>query len=86
MGRGMEGSGSGVGRDRRKGQRARRRSGSQQLTGVGRHHISRMCQRPGMGEGSRKSMGVTFTETSSSADMETEVATSYSQAGLSVER
>jgi hypothetical protein len=39
-----------------------------------------------MGEGSRKSMGVTFTETSSSADMETEVATSYSQAGLSVER
>jgi hypothetical protein len=40
MGRGMEGSGSGIWKDRRDGQMAMRRNANLQLTGVGRKGAS----------------------------------------------
>ena len=52
MGKVMERSGSGVGRNRREGQRTRRMNGNLKLLGVG-GRISRKSQRPEMGEVSR---------------------------------
>jgi hypothetical protein len=50
-GRGKRGTGSGMGRDRREDQRAKRMSGNLQLLGEeGEGGISRKFQRPGKGQ------------------------------------
>ena len=43
--------------------------------------LSRMCQRPGMGEALESLWGVTLAEIPSSGNMEPQVVTSCSQAG-----
>lgn len=76
--------GSGVGRDKKEGQRAQETEWKFAAAGGGRvcSHLPETWN----GGASQKSLVMTFAETHSRGDMEPEEATSWSQAGLPVRR